>query len=586
MKRNYTLVLTNQYQDVKSDQHLLTFNTKKPFSKLNFNFETISFQELSKKEIYNRYEFCDKIYNSLFQELVIKLNFLHGISYSSRSWSVIIGTWLREFIQKNYKIFIQLEYVFKNYNITKVHALDHKDYNFCVNDTISFRHICADEEWFYLMCSKMTRYFNYSQNILLNSPKNNSYKIPSIFEEKKNQNNFIKKKIFKFFFIITKILKFFIRVENYAVIKNTYLPFLYEKMLELKFNQIPLNWPEYKINYYKKDKNLRSDFNLKIDKENSIFENYLRTNLFEFLPKHVLENFINIKEKSESGIYPKNPKFIFTSGSFLYDEVFKAYAAGSINKKIPFYIGQHGNNYFTQIHHNYVPELKFADKFITWGTKKNYNFESAFNFKILGRSHIPKNEGKLIIMFPWVSRASYYLHTDENEILNKIQSNINVIKKLNLHIKKNTILRFNRSYYENFFGIKYIDLFKDLGVECDNGSNDIRNLFKKSRLTLFTYDSTGILENFNLNIPTIFFEEKKFMKNINDDYINKYTQLLNNKIMFTSEKDLVEHINLKWNNISDWWMNEDNQRVISEFNIDFNNKSSKQSLNKLKKILN
>jgi len=46
MKRNYTLVLTNQYQDVKSDQHLLTFNTKKPFSKLNFNFETISFQEL------------------------------------------------------------------------------------------------------------------------------------------------------------------------------------------------------------------------------------------------------------------------------------------------------------------------------------------------------------------------------------------------------------------------------------------------------------------------------------------------------------------------------------------------------------
>ena len=56
--------------------------------------------------------------------------------------------------------------------------------------------------------------------------------------------------------------------------------------------------------------------------------------------------------------------------------------------------------------------------------------------------------------------------------------------------------------------------------------------------------------------------------------------------MFTSEKDLVEHINLKWNNISDWWMNEDNQRVISEFNIDFNNKSSKQSLNKLKKILN
>jgi len=185
-----------------------------------------------------------------------------------------------------------------------------------------------------------------------------------------------------------------------------------------------------------------------------------------------------------------------------------------------------------------------------------------------------------------VSRAAYSLHTDENEILNKLQCDINVIKKLNSHIKKNTILRFNNSYYESFFGNKYINLFKDLGVECDDGSSDIKKLFKKSRLTLFTYESTGILENFNLNIPTIFFEEKNFMKKINDEYTNKYTALIKNKIMFTKEEDVVEHINLKWDNISDWWKDNKNQKVINEFNSDFNNKPSMYSLNKLKKILN
>ena len=66
MKKNYTLVLTNQYQNINSDQHLLTFNVKVSCNELNLNFEKISFPELSKKEIYNRYEICDKIYNSLF----------------------------------------------------------------------------------------------------------------------------------------------------------------------------------------------------------------------------------------------------------------------------------------------------------------------------------------------------------------------------------------------------------------------------------------------------------------------------------------------------------------------------------------
>ena len=76
------------------------------------------------------------------------------------------------------------------------------------------------------------------------------------------------------------------------------------------------------------------------------------------------------------------------------------------------------------------------------------------------------------------------------------------------------------------------------------------------------------------------------MKKINDEYTNKYTALIKNKIMFTKEEDVVEHINLKWDNISDWWKDNKNQKVINEFNSDFNNKPSMYSLNKLKKILN
>ena len=46
------------------------------------------------------------------------------------------------------------------------------------------------------------------------------------------------------------------------------------------------------------------------------------------------------------------------------------------------------NNYFTKIFSNYVPELNFSDRFISWGTKKIIIF-CAFNFKSL------KNKGSL-----------------------------------------------------------------------------------------------------------------------------------------------------------------------------------------------
>ena len=72
------------------------------------------------------------------------------------------------------------------------------------------------------------------------------------------------------------------------------------------------------------------------------------------------------------------------------------------------------------------------------------------------------------------------------------------------HIKKNSILRFRKSYFNDHFGTQYIDFFKDLGIKIDKGEEDINKLSSKSRLSLFNYDSTGILENYTYNRPTLF----------------------------------------------------------------------------------
>ena len=111
---------------------------------------------------------------------------------------------------------------------------------------------------------------------------------------------------------------------------------------------------------------MRNSLKLKKKTKNP-FEKFLRLNIHNFLPKFILENFHEIKKISESNIYPRNPKFIYFL-SYAYDEVFKFYVANKI-EKIPYYVGQHGGNYFTKIHNNYLSELYNSDNFI-FGVQK------------------------------------------------------------------------------------------------------------------------------------------------------------------------------------------------------------------------
>jgi putative transferase (TIGR04331 family) len=177
------------------------------------------------------------------------------------------------------------------------------------------------------------------------------------------------------------------------------------------------------------------------------------------------------------------------------------------------------------------------------------------------------------------------LFSTDQSVFNRMKDMVKVIKNLKPDIKQKTILRLNQSFYLDYFGMKYYDLFKDLGVEIDNGKKDIDKLLKESRLSFFNYDSTGILENFIYNYPTIFFCENNFLNGVNNEYLDKYKILLRNNIMFTNEEKLVNHINANWNQISNWWLSRKNQKILKEFNKGLNNKPYDNSLNNLKEIL-
>ena len=100
--------------------------------------------------------------------------------------------------------------------------------------------------------------------------------------------------------------------------------------------------------------------------------------------------------------------------------------------------------------------------------------------------------------------------------------------------------------------MKYFDIFKDLNCDYDNGQTPIKN-YIRNKIKFFYFGPTGVLESFHYKIPTIFFNEKNFIENINHDYVDKYDMLLNNEILFTDKNKIINHINVNWENIFDWW---------------------------------
>ena len=131
---------------------------------------------------------------------------------------------------------------------------------------------------------------------------------------------------------------------------------------------------------------------------------------------------------------------------------------------------------------------------------------------------------------------------------------------------------------------KFKNLFILNGKKFKDKRGHFRDLLKESRLTFFNYDSTGILENLALNIPTICFWDNVF-GHINPNAVDTYKLLIDAKILFKDPTELIKHVENNWLDINSWWMNKNTQDLIKEFNSKINIPAQKNSLENLKKIL-
>ena len=91
--------------------------------------------------------YTNEIYEKYLSILSKQLNKIHNKNYSDRYWRILIGYWLRQFVDIVYDRHLILERAFSEYKIDKTYVLDFESYSATPLDMNDFNAIKSGDEW-------------------------------------------------------------------------------------------------------------------------------------------------------------------------------------------------------------------------------------------------------------------------------------------------------------------------------------------------------------------------------------------------------------------------------------------------------
>lgn len=574
-----TLSLSNKYEDFSNYENVVLVDDifyLKKIEKLK-KIRIIKNQARDRKHINSVYSYCEKIYSELLQDISIQLNILHGLKNNQRYWEILVGNWLIDFILVCHKSFFNIhKRVLKNNKYSKCIILKTKNHTLHTLNTIEAANATINREWNFALNSKIVEFLSPKIKFIYKSKKFKNFRMRfNNFES----NNFDKIKKLK---LINNLVK-----NKEIFIYKTSLSFLEEKKLEIKLGQIPTYWETKEPIYAKFSNKIRKKIKLdcsKKDKKDK-FNKFLRKEIPSALPIFLIESFkknLNLSKKLD---YPDNPKKIFTCVAYQGDELFKIYLAEKIKNKTQYFCGQHGNNYFTAYQSRISLDVKTSDKFLSWGYKNSKKgIIPVSNIKCIGKINKKKlsdPKGKLLILFDDVGLNRSPIERNDLDY-KKLASTFSIINDFNTKLKKNSILRIRKSHLNEFNSFYFKKFFENIPYKLDIHKSNIRDLQSISRLNYFNYYSTGMLENFVLNIPTVCFLDKDL--EFHNTFLQKKLKYLEEaKIVFYDKKKFIKHVINIWNDVNFWWKSKKTQNLIKKFNANFN--LSNNSVDNLVRIL-
>ena len=505
-------------------------------------------------------EYVQCLIDQLLNELAIALNRIHGTVHDSRYWNIVIGHWLRRYVAVVFNRYHALQQALNENEVSGSIVFEAPEYVLATQDSISLVWAIGDPVWNHVLYSRALNFLGAEQtqsvSRILEGVGKYGYVSPTVFDRAMSSRQRLKQ-------TINRILSAFSR-KNDAFIVNSHLPLFEEACLQISLGQMPQRWRSPTLRMAQFDQGFRQGLCIETE-EFTGFELFVRRQLRDMIPICYLEGYASLKEQVNTLPWPNEPQFIFTSNNFEFDETFMLWTAAKVEKGTPYYTGQHGNNYGTYRGLQKLPELVTSDKFFTWGwTDDDPKNVPAFVFNIAGRKPRKKNakDGLLLVEHVVPPRQepedSYFLFSEYQE------DQFLFVEALPKRLQPLVTVRLARGSEKFSWSdrLRWKDRSKD--VQIDSGSVGIHRLIADSRLVVYSYDSTGLLESLALNMPTMCFWRGGL------DHLlpvaKPYYELLRDVgIIMDTPQQAASKVTEHWDQIGKWWENDALQAARREF---------------------
>ena len=548
------------------------------------NLKIINYISESEDEKKDAYEVVNKAYKKILVTLSSNLNSIHKTSRSLIFWEILVGYWLRQYLEVLYDRYRQLSYAHSLTPLATIKESNPEDY-ITPNDSDDFSTLVFTDFYNHQLISQINNYKKIFPAEILKVKRDISLK-DTLGRKKRN----------KFLIRLVTYASSYLGKFNRVVFVKTYFSWTLLFRLGVALRSIPLlGVPALKektipINKITRDllRNANSD-------NFSNFEEMAFSLIQINLPKVFLERYQELTRLAKD-LYPKRAKLFLTANAFASNEVYK-YWTGLVREKgsAEHIIIQHGANYgHSMIRSEEDYEIHTSSKYLTsgWEMKGNKDVVPFIGSAFLGRigdyratktNFNPK--GKTL----WVlCSVPKYFYTQWSApqgpmFIKYLDSQVKFLKSLKNNSRKNILCR-DYHYDYGWGDVDYIQT-KTEPFLIDTARKPLRRMIQDARLTVFTYDCTSMQESMSLNLPTICYWEEKFFpwRNSAKDLLEKLKEANIFHHNPVDAADFIESLSDQ-KELEDWWNSDKVQSARELYCLSYANTSSEE-FNRWKELI-
>ena len=527
----------------------------------DLDFAVVPYHWDDRDKLYRDFKYLTKVYEAYLGALSSALNEYHGCDHSLRYWRIVVGPWLRYFIDMLYDRYCSVRAA-PEFGAEETRVLAIPPYAWTPGTFNEFYSAAFDDGWNHYVFSELIarlgaiRVSHEPQRCIpvQNQPADGG---------KPRSRTILKN-------LVWNIARYVAHRYNDVTFvgscfRRSDLVKLQLRLGELPSTPIPpitMNWEPQQ---YARE-------GLALQRAGDEFESLLEPLLVENIPTAYVEAFAAFRT-AVLNRYPRRTKVVFTANAFITDDAFKLWSAEKVEEGAALLVAQHsglhGTSLWDQVEDH---QIVISDRFYTWGwcnrAEKNIKPKPANRLVSVNKNIRNAPQGSVLwvqISFPrYAHRMSSW--PVSSQALSYLEDQLRFAAFLEDRVTARLLIR----TYPHDHGWGMAKVFEQAGLKkyLRAPVEPFEDVLNRSRVCVSTYNATTFLETFSADFPTILFWNPRHWE-LRPQAARYYDALRVAEILHDTPESAARKLNDIFEDPGAWWSTPSVQEAVQQFRTEY-----------------